>query len=458
MYSLDDTIAAVGTPIGYGGIGIVRISGPDAPAILHEVFRPASGTGSIPGRRVTYGHVVDPVSGEAVDEALAFVMLSPRTYTRQNIVEIQAHGGPVPLQRVLQLVLRHGARLAQPGEFTLRAFVNGRLDLAQAEAVRDLVQAQTEAGQRLALDQLGGRLSEAVRRVRGHLLDVLAYLEASIEFTADEVPPQDIVGPLQSAASEIDRLLNEADRGIIYRDGVRVAIVGRPNVGKSSLLNALLDTDRAIVTDVPGTTRDTLAETMNLRGIPVVLIDTAGIAKTSDRVEQLGVSRSRDALQQADVALLVVDGAERLTPADREIAALISNRTALVIVNKVDLGPPVAQVNGLLPSASRVEVSALTGRGLAELEDALAGVVLSGRVTTGEHPEHPRVSNPRHKALLLQAADHVRDALATQQQAMPIDFVAIDVRSAVSALGEITGESAETDLLDAIFSQFCVGK
>jgi tRNA modification GTPase len=456
MYSLDDTIAAVGTPIGYGGIGIVRVSGPEAPAILHKVFRPANG--NIPGRCVTYGHVVDPDNGETVDEALAFVMLSPQTYTRQNMVEIQAHGGPVPLRRVLQLVLQRGARLAEPGEFTLRAFVNGRLDLAQAEAVRDLIESQTEAGQRMALDQLTGRLSEAVRGVRQQLLDILAYLEASIEFTNDEVPPQDIVGPLESAADEIGRLLREADRGIIYREGIRVAIVGRPNVGKSSLLNALLDTDRAIVTDVPGTTRDTLMETMNLRGVPVVLVDTAGIAETVDRVEQLGISRSRDALQQADVALLVVDGSEYITTADREIAELIGNQTALVIVNKVDLGPPVAQVNELLPSATQLQVSALTNSGLAELEDALADLVLSGRVTTGEHPEHPRVSSPRHKALLALAADHVHDALATHRLELPVDFVAIDVRAAVTTLGKITGESAEADLLDAIFSQFCVGK
>lgn len=453
MYSLDDTIAAVGTPIGYGGIGIVRVSGPDAPAILRKVFRPANG--NIPGRRVTYGHVVDPDSGETVDEALAFVMLGPHTYTRQNVAEIQAHGGPVPLRRVLQLVLQRGARLAEPGEFTLRAFVNGRLDLAQAEAVRDLIEAQTEAGQRMALDQLTGRLSEAVRGVRRQLLNILAYLEASIDFTDDEVPPQDVVGPLESAAREISHLLREADRGIIFRDGIRVAIVGRPNVGKSSLLNALLDTDRAIVTDVPGTTRDTLAETMNLRGVPVVLVDTAGIAETADRVEQLGVSRSRDALQQADVALFVVDGSECITAADREIAKLIGNRAALVIINKVDLGPPVAQVKGLLASGIQIQVSALTGSGLEELEETLASLVLSGRVTASEHP---RVSNPRHKALLVQAADHVQDALATHRQELPVDFVAIDVRAAVTALGEITGEGAEADLLDAIFSQFCVGK
>jgi tRNA modification GTPase len=453
MYSFDDTIAAIGTPIGYGGIGIVRVSGPAAPAILHRVFQPAAG--EISGRHVTYGRVVDPESGEAVDEALAFVMLRPRTYTRQDVVEIQAHGGPVPLQRVLQLVLRAGARLAEPGEFTLRAFVNGRLDLAEAEAVRDLIAAQTEAAQRIALDQLTGRLSVAVRGVREQLVDILAYVEARIDFTEDEVPPQDLVGPLESAATEIGHLLEQADRGIIYRDGIRAAIVGRPNVGKSSLLNALLDADRAIVTDVPGTTRDTLEETVNIRGIPVVLVDTAGIAETADRVEQLGVSRSRDALRRADVALLVVDGSQPITAADRVIAGFCGNRAALIVVNKIDLGPPVARVDELLPCGSEVRVSALTGTGLEALEDALAALVLSGRVTA---TERPLVSNPRHKALLAQAADHVHDALATHRQGLPVDFVAIDVRAAVSALGRITGESVEADLLHAIFSQFCVGK
>ncbi|MBS1252417.1 MAG: tRNA modification GTPase MnmE [Anaerolineales bacterium] len=454
MYALDDTVAAVGTPPGHGGIGIVRLSGPDAVSILQRVFQPAHGA-DLTARRITFGQVIDPDTGEVLDEVLAFYMPAPRTYTRQNTAEIQGHGGPVPLQRILNVVLRFGARLAEPGEFTLRAFVNGRLDLAQAEAVRDLIEAQTEASHRIAVDQLGGRLSGAVRRVRRQLLDVLAYLEASIDFTAEEVPPQDIVTPLGSAAKGIGRLLQDADQGIVYRQGARVAIVGRPNVGKSSLLNALLRVERAIVTEIPGTTRDTLEETINLRGVPLVLIDTAGIAESEDRIEQLGVARSREALRQADLALLVVDGSQPLRTADGEIADLVGNRPAVLVVNKSDLGSPVVDVGAMLPDAPHVVVSAVTGAGLPELEEALANAVLSGRVMPSDCL---LVSNPRHKALLEQAAEHVQAALEAHERGLPADFVSIDVMSAVTALGAITGETASEDLLNTIFSQFCVGK
>lgn len=454
MYTLDDTIAAIGTPPGLGGIGVVRLSGPEAISILDSVFRPAH-TGHATARRVTFGRVIDPVDEEVLDEVLAFCMPAPRTYTRQDVAEIQAHGGPMPLRRILNLVLRRGARLAEAGEFTLRAFVNGRLDLTQAEAVRDLIESQTEAGARIAVEQLGGRLSGAVRKVRRQLLDVLAYLEASIDFTDAEVPPQDVIGPLETVAEELERLLRDADRGIIYRQGARAAIVGRPNVGKSSLLNALLRMERAIVTDIPGTTRDTLEETINLRGVPLVLVDTAGIADSADRVEQLGIQRSREALHQADLAVLVVEGSQPLGESDREIAALIGNRPALLVVNKIDLGTPVTQVNGVLPDAPRVFVSATTGAGLGDLEDALTEAVLAGRVATSDRP---LVSNPRHKALLVRAVEHVEAARGAHADGLPADFVSIDVMAAVTALGEITGETASEDLLDTIFSQFCVGK
>lgn len=453
-YTLDDTIAAIGTPIGYGGIGIVRISGPEARFLLQRVFRAAHG-GAVAPRRLTFGQVVDPDTHEVLDEAFAFYIPAPRTYTRQDVAEIQGHGGPVPLQRILNAVLRCGARLAEPGEFTLRAFLNGRIDLAQAEAVLDLIQARTEAGHRIAMRQLSGRLSDAVRHVRRQLLNVLAYLEASIDFVEEEVPPQDIVSPLTDALNEIRTLLRDADQGIIYRQGLRVAIVGRPNVGKSSLLNALLRVERAIVTEIPGTTRDTLEETLNLRGIPMVLVDTAGIADTEDRVERMGIARSREALQQADLALMVVDGSRPLQAADREIAGLIGNRSAVLVVNKVDLGSPTIDVTDLLPDAPRVHVSALTGAGLDALEDTLVNIVLSGRTIPSNRP---MVSNPRHKALLAQAAEHIQAALSTHAQGLPADFVSIDVMAAVTALGEITGETAGEDLLDTIFSQFCVGK
>ena len=454
MYSLDDTIAAISTPLGEGGIGIVRLSGEKALPILRQLFRGVKGDGVLEPRRLTYGHIVDPASGEVIDEVLASYMRAPYTYTRQDVVEINAHGGIVPLRRILELTLRHGARLASPGEFTVRAFLNGRLDLAQAEAVLDIVQAKTEAGLRVAVDQLEGRLSQEVRATRARLVNLLAYLEASIDFPEDEVPLQDIAPVLEQVRAQIKQLLAHADQGIIYRQGVRAAIVGRPNVGKSTLLNALLRTERAIVTPIPGTTRDTLEETMNLRGIPLVLVDTAGIAATEDLIERLGVERSQEALRRADLALLVVDGSEPLTGADGEIAGLVGQRPAILVINKNDLPQVVAELD-LLPDAPRVRLSALTGEGLETLEEAMVEAVLSGRVVASDEP---LISNPRHKALLQRALEHLTSAQEAHGQEMPADFIAIDLTAAVNALGEITGETVSEDLLEAIFSNFCVGK
>lgn len=456
MISLDDTIAAIATPVGEGGIGIVRLSGPDAANILERLFVPASPlpTGRPQPRALHYGHIVDPATGQVVDEVLAAHMPAPATYTRQDVVEIDGHGGIVALRRILGLCLRHGARLAEAGEFTARAFLNGRLDLAQAEAVLDVVRSRTEVSLQAAVDQLAGRLSDQLRPLRARLVDALAYTEATLDFAEDEIPPQDIGQALAEAAAGLERLLAEAERGIVYRQGVRVAIVGRPNVGKSSLLNRLLRTNRAIVTDVPGTTRDTLEETLNLRGIPVVLVDTAGIqAEPDDPVERLGVERSRAALAQADLALLVVDTSQPLTDADRAIAGLVRGRPAIVVLNKVDL-PAHAELGGDA-SLPAVRVSALSGQGLDALEEALVETVLSGGVTASEAP---MVTNPRHKEALERALDHVRAAGAAHDRGELPELLAIDLSAAVQALGEITGQAAGEDLIETIFSNFCVGK
>ncbi len=468
-FSLDDTIAAIATPPGEGGIGIVKISGPQAIEILEQVFSPGGKQShekraeAYAPRRLMWGHVRSPETGEIVDEALVVAMPAPSSYTRQDVVEIQSHGGIVAVQKILQLVLQAGARLSEPGEMTMRAFVNGRLDLAQAEAVLDIVQARTGAALRAASDQLAGNLSAQVRRTRTDLIDVLAYLEASIDFVEDEIPPQDIVGPLQQAATQLERLLLSAEQGIIYRHGIRAAIVGRPNVGKSSLLNTLLRGERAIVTAVPGTTRDTLEETINIKGIPVILVDTAGIRQAEGEVEQLGVARSRAALQRADLVLLVLDGSQALSQEDREIADLTGDKPGLVLVNKNDLpaagqeaaarGVPTA--GDILPHAPHLKISALAGTGIDELENAIQELVLGGRVIAADTP---LVTNPRHQALLQQALSQVRSAMDNYRAGQGPDLLAIDVREAVDALGEITGETASEDLLEAIFSQFCVGK
>jgi tRNA modification GTPase len=403
-----------------------------------------------------YGHIVEPSTGESVDEVLAVYMPAPRTYTRQDIVEINGHGGIVALRRILGLCLRQGARLAERGEFTARAFLNGRLDLAQAEAVLDVVQAKTEESLQAAVGQLAGHLSGQVRSVRANLVDALSHLEASIDFEEDEIPERDIGPDLDCAHGLLCNLLADANRGIIYRQGVRAAIVGRPNVGKSSLLNRLLRTSRAIVTDIPGTTRDTLEETLNLKGVPVVLVDTAGItASAVDSIERMGIERSRAALAEADLALLVIDASQPITEADRAIAALAGDKPVLSVLNKMDLLDTVPGTEYALVEGQCITISALTGEGLEILEEAIVETVLSGQASASATPV---VSSSRHKEALHQALDHVDAARTAYRKGLFADLVSIDLSAAVSALGEITGQTATDDLLESIFSNFCIGK
>lgn len=443
----EDTIVAISTPLGEGGIGIVRLSGKNAKAIAEKLFdRP------LENRRLVYGHIRDPETSEVVDEVLVAYMAAPHTYTREDVVEINCHGGPLPLQRVLGLTLRYGARLAEPGEFTLRAFLNGRIDLSQAEAVLDIVQAKTQASLRLAVQGLKGKLSQQIREIREELLSALAYFTARLDFPEDEVEEQDISGILERSHRKLRRLLESADAGVVYRQGVRTAIVGRPNVGKSSLLNRLLRTDRAIVTPIPGTTRDTLEEVVNLKGVPFLLIDTAGMAQSRDLVEALGMERSRRAVEQADLVLFVVDAGEPLTPADEEIKTLLEGKTKLTVVNKCDL--PLRIELDRLPQPF-VITSALTGEGLDELEEKLVELALGGRVVGSDAP---LVTNVRHKEALERAEKHLSEAQRSLRSGMPDDLVALDLTAALNALGEITGETVTEDLLESIFSRFCIGK
>lgn len=442
-----DTIAAISTPIGESGIGIVRLSGKDALSIAQRLF-----TKPLANRRLVYGLIVDPENEEVVDEVLVAYMKAPYTYTREDVVEIDCHGGPIPLQRILGLALRQGARLANPGEFTLRAFLNGRIDLAQAESILDIIQAKTQASLRLAVQGLGGKLSEPIRTVRRNLMDILAYLTARIDFPEDEVEERDIREPLEKAQVSLGNLIANSDAGMVYRQGVRTAIVGRPNVGKSSLLNRLLRQSRAIVTSVPGTTRDTLEETMNIKGVPFILIDTAGIIESANVVEALAVERSRKVIEQADFVLLVIDTSEPLTQSDSDIIALLSEKTVLVVANKLDL-PRRADLDEL--PWLQVSTSALTGEGLEDLEAAMVNTVLGGKIVTSDAL---LVTNPRHKEALERSAKHLRLARVAVEEKLPDDFVTIDLTAALNALGEITGETVTDELLDTIFSRFCIGK
>lgn len=451
----DDTIAAIATPIGEAALGIVRLSGPKAKAIAQSVF-----SNRLRDHRVVYGKVRDQET--IVDEAMAVYLAAPHTYTRDDMVEFSCHGGAVALQAVLELLLSWGARLAQPGEFTMRAFLNGRIDLAQAEAVLDVIQAKTRTGLQVALQGLEGRLSREVKALRAELLEPLAYLTALVDFPEDEVGQQDVAPQLEAALCRLQALVRSADQGMVYRQGVRTAIVGRPNAGKSSLLNRLLGRERAIVTPVPGTTRDTVEEVASIRGIPFLLVDTAGMRATADPVEHLGVERSRSAIAAADLVLFVVDASQPLDGCDQAIAAELSDRRVLLVANKQDL----VAGRGALPEALEgrgagldqwpsAALSALTGQGLDELQTQMAALVTGGHVSPAEET---LVSNPRHAAALKQAADHVQTALNSHHEGLPSDFVTIDLTAAVNALGEITGETASEDLLELIFSRFCIGK
>jgi tRNA modification GTPase len=469
----DDTIAAIATPPGVGGVGIVRISGPDAFTLGRSLFRPSHAEADEPpsSHLLTHGHAIDPASGETLDEVLAVFMRAPRTYTREDVVELHAHGGPLVLRRILAAVLVAGARAADPGELTLRAFLNGRLDLAQAEAVQALITSQTDAGRRLALRQLGGDLSSRIQRARDAATGALVRIEASIDFPEDEVPPPDpveLATLIGEARGEVERLLAGAGQGRVLRDGLRVALVGRPNVGKSSLLNMLLGAERAIVTPIAGTTRDTIEEYANVGGAPVHLVDTAGLTPSDDPIERIGVERSRAAARSADLLLLVLDGSSPLTPLDtavatelRELATASDRQDASVppvvlVLNKSDLTAayPVEEARELWPGAPVVRCSALSKEETLPLERALAEVALSGGAQAGE----VLVTSARHADALRRASAHLREAAGTLAEDLPLDFVSIDLRAAIETLGEITGETASADLLDRIFAEFCIGK
>ena len=472
-----DTIAAIATPPGVGGIGVIRVSGADAFALVLPLIQRSKGQGEVPAsHQLTYARVIDPLSQEVLDDVLVAFMRAPATYTREDVVEIQGHGGPLVLRRILSSVLTQGARMAQPGEFTLRAFLNGRIDFAQAEAVMDLIGAQTEAGQRLAVQQLRGRLSEQLQVARHAILNVIAQIEVSIDFPEEDVPtPQTATlhALVEVAQRQLAQLLAGAEQGRLYKQGLRTAIIGRPNVGKSSLLNALLRTERAIVTPVAGTTRDTVEEVVNLRGIPLHLIDTAGITPTDDPIEQIGVQRSRVAADGADVVMLVFDGSEALTEQDRNVCAEVQSmgfgppndinvsysreRPVIVVVNKADY-PQVIDMNELQrvwPTSTFVHTSTRTGVGLPALENAVAELVLAGKTVSSDSV---LVTSARHQEALQRAFDHLRASQGSLEQDLPLDFVSIDLRAAYEALGEVTGEAASDDLLDTIFHEFCIGK
>jgi tRNA modification GTPase len=455
---LDDTIAAIATPLGEGGLAVIRLSGPEALIIADKSFQPL-GKSSLkpsdaPSHTIHYGRIMR--NGQSVDEVLVAVMRAPRTLTREDVVEITCHGGLLPAKLVLDTVLENGARLAEAGEFTKRAFLNGRIDLAQAEAVADLIHARTELALTAANEQLAGKLSQRINVLRDDLIKTLAHVEAHIDFPDEDISPDtkdQLVRRLERGVQFMDELLRTSNEGQILRRGIRAAIVGRPNAGKSSLLNQLLGRNRAIVSPIPGTTRDTIEETANVRGLPVVFVDTAGLREAGDEIEVEGIRRSRESLAQAEFILHVLDAAEPLTRADENYLAEFTGKKRILVRNKMDL--PARLVLPVGADTRVVDVCCLTGKGIEALKDSIKELVWAGEIRA----EMLQVMiNSRHQEALNRARAATQRAMLALQADETLELVAMDLRIATNAVGEIVGKTTTEDLLDSIFSQFCIGK
>ena len=458
-----DTITAISTPMGEGAIAIVRLSGDEAIAIADKIFKSPTNKKltEVPTHTIHYGHLIDPKTNEIVEEVMLSLMRGPKTFTREDVVEINCHGGIVSVNRVLQLVLRSGARLAEPGEFTKRAFLNGRIDLSQAEAVMDLIRAKTDRAMNVALGQMGGKLSRLIASLRQALLETLAQVEVNIDYPEyDDVEEMTIPVLLEKCGwvrEEIIKLLQTSSQGKILREGLSTVILGRPNVGKSSLLNSLVQENKAIVTDVAGTTRDIIEEYVNVRGVPLRLVDTAGIRETEDIVERIGVERSREALKGADLILLVLNYGEELSVEDERLFETIQAMDYIVVVNKTDIERKIDlnRVHELAGKHRVVTTSLLKEEGVIELEEAIAALFFEGQV---EANDLTYVSNARHIALLHQAQDVIEEALAAAESGVPVDMIQIDVTRTWEILGEIIGDTVQESLINQLFSQFCLGK
>ncbi|NLL19796.1 MAG: tRNA uridine-5-carboxymethylaminomethyl(34) synthesis GTPase MnmE [Clostridia bacterium] len=463
---MEDTIGAIGTALGESGIGIVRLSGPDSEHIIEQLFIPVNreNWSRRQSHRLYLGHFRKSGSGqEVIDQVLVVIMKGPHSYTGEDVAEIHCHGGYLVVRSVLEAVLNQGARLAEPGEFTRRAFLNGKLDLAQAEATIDLIRSKSRTGLAIAVGNLDGKLSQLIDYCQEELLRILAYCEASIDFPEDEIEvmqPEEIEEIITSVINRLERLLADFDKGRLLQDGVKTVILGKPNVGKSSLLNAILGRERAIVTDIPGTTRDLIEEYVDLGGIPLRMVDTAGIRPTEDLVEKIGVEKTKEVLKEADLALLVLDAATGLTDNDQLVWQLAKEAGVplIVLINKVDLDEVAIgreQLKQMDSGLTVLEISALSGYGLPALEEKVQEMVGLGEVRwEGE----PLITRLRHRQAVTKAVDHLKQLLVSLEQGLPEDFLTIDLRGAWEALGEINGKTVGEDVLDRIFAEFCIGK
>lgn len=456
-----DTITSISTPMGEGAIGIVRLSGHDAVEIADKLYKGKYKLKDVASHTINYGHIVDPVTNETVEEVMVSVLRAPKTFTREDIIEINCHGGILTINRVLELTMTHGARMAEPGEYTKRAFLNGRIDLSQAEAVMDFIRAKTDRASKVAQNQIEGRLSDMIKAQRQSILEILAQVEVNIDYPeyddVEDATTEFLLERATAIKSDIQKLLDTGVQGKIMREGLSTVIVGKPNVGKSSMLNSLIQDNKAIVTEIAGTTRDVLEEYVNVRGVPLRLVDTAGIRETEDIVERIGVERSRKALSQADLILFVLNYNEALTEEDRKLYEVIKDEDAIVIINKMDLEQrlDIDEVKAMVGDMPVIETSILKQQGIDALELQIRDLFFDGEV---QNQDMTYVSNSRHISLLKQAQSAIQDAIDAAEMGVPMDMVQIDLTRTWEILGEIIGESASETLIDQLFSQFCLGK
>ncbi|MBE5663776.1 tRNA uridine-5-carboxymethylaminomethyl(34) synthesis GTPase MnmE [Staphylococcus sp. SS60] len=456
-----DTITSISTPMGEGAIGIVRLSGPQAVEIADKLYKGKHLLKDVPSHTINYGHIIDPDTKEVVEEVMVSVLRAPKTFTREDIIEINCHGGILTINRVLELTMTHGARVAEPGEFTKRAFLNGRIDLSQAEAVMDFIRSKTDRASKVAMNQIEGRLSDLIKKQRQSILEILAQVEVNIDYPeyddVEDATSEFLLERSKEIKQEINRLLDTGAQGKIMREGLSTVIVGKPNVGKSSMLNNLIQDNKAIVTEVAGTTRDVLEEYVNVRGVPLRLVDTAGIRETEDIVEKIGVERSRKALSQADLILFVLNNNEALTQEDYTLYEVVKNEDVIVIVNKMDLEQniDIDEVKKMIGDTPLIQTSMLKQEGIDELEIQIRDLFFGGEV---QNQDMTYVSNSRHISLLKQARQTIQDAIDAAESGVPMDMVQIDLTRTWEILGEIIGETASDELIDQLFSQFCLGK
>ena len=457
---IDDTIAAIATAPGEGGIGIIRISGEKSLQVAQSIFKSKSGKmiKDYNARTLIYGTVVD--NEKVIDEVLVAYMKGPNSYTAEDVIEINCHGGFISVKKILELILSKGVRLAEAGEFTKRAFLNGRIDLSQAEAIIDVIKSKTDMAHEVAQSQLEGSLAKKIKDLRMNVTEVLAHLEVSIDFAeedVEEITYQTLEEKALELRNEIKKLYDTAESGKILRDGLKTVIVGKPNVGKSSLLNSILGENRAIVTDIAGTTRDVIEEFVNIKGIPLKIVDTAGIRETEDVVEKIGVEKSRESFSTADLVIMVLDASRKLSEEDMEILESLKNKKTIVLLNKTDLPQQIDidELSKYVDCSSIIKISALQHKGIEELQDKIEAMVYKGSV---KNSSNLMITNSRHKDALLKAYESINDAISAIEQRMPYDFIEVDFKNIWDYLGYINGDTVREDLLDTIFANFCIGK